>query len=70
MISLDIVDMLVQRLEDCRRSAAVKVSAYDEFDMGIDCRIANEIAWLEESVEKALNMVEDTYKYKMEALDA
>lgn len=68
MIALDIVDMLVQRLEDCRRSAAVKLSPYDEFDLGIDCRIANEIAWLEENIEKALNMVEANYKYKIEAL--
>ena len=68
MITLDIVDMLVQRLEDCRRSAAVKVPIDDEFETGINCRLANEIMWLEESIEKALNMVEANYKYKIEVL--
>ena len=42
-----LTDSLYTRLDAVRRAAAVKPSVDDEFEMGIDCRLANELAWLE-----------------------
>ena len=37
---------LYLRLEEIRRAAAVKVEQDDEFNLGINCRLANEEEWL------------------------
>jgi hypothetical protein len=38
----DIVQALYDRLKDVRRAMNVRPSIDDEFEMGIDCRLANE----------------------------
>jgi len=43
---------LYQRLADCRRNAEVFVPYDDEFGKGIDCRLANEIWWLEQTLDR------------------
>jgi len=48
----DIVDALYARLEEVRRASAVKVEPDDEFNMGINCRLANEEDWLTELLQK------------------
>jgi len=48
----EIVAELYQRLHDVRRSLAIKVPQYDEFEIGISCRLANEEAWLVEFLDK------------------
>lgn len=48
----EIVNSLYQRLEDVRRSLAVKVPLFDEFELGINCRLANEEMWLSELLDK------------------
>ena len=48
----DIVQSLYQRLKDVRRAMNVRPSLEDEFEMGIDCRLANEAEWLESLLEK------------------
>lgn len=48
----EIVNSLYQRLEDVRRGLAVKVQENDEFDLGINCRLANEEMWLSELLDK------------------
>ena len=47
----DIVEALYQRLKDVRRAMNVRPSFDDEFEMGIDCRLANESEWLENLLE-------------------
>jgi hypothetical protein len=47
-----IVNALYERLDDVRRGLAVKVSPDDEFDLGINCRLANEEMWLTELLLK------------------
>ena len=42
-----LIESLYQRLDEVRRAAAVKVDEEDAFDLGIDCRIANEHWWLQ-----------------------
>jgi len=39
-------------LEKVRRSAAVKVAEDDEFNLGINCALANEEMWLTELLHK------------------
>lgn len=48
----EIVNSLYQRLENVRRGLAVKVPDNDEFDLGINCRLANEEMWLSELLDK------------------
>jgi hypothetical protein len=48
----EIVDSLYQRLADVRRCLEVKVSDDDEFDLGINCRLANEEMWLIDLLDK------------------
>jgi len=47
-----IVNSLYERLDDVRRGLAVKVEPDDEFDLGINCRLANEEVWLTELLLK------------------
>jgi hypothetical protein len=47
----DIVQALYDRLNDVRRAMNVRPSIDDEFEMGIDCRLANESEWLENLLE-------------------
>jgi hypothetical protein len=42
--------IISNRLDEVRRSMAIK--AIDEFDLGIDCRLANEEEWLEDLLSK------------------
>jgi hypothetical protein len=48
----EIVNSLYQRLADVRRCLEVKVSDDDEFDLGINCRLANEEMWLIDLLDK------------------
>ena len=43
---IDIREELYRRLDDVRRASAVKVEQDDEFNLGINCRLANEEEWL------------------------
>jgi hypothetical protein len=45
-------DELYRRLDDARRSSAVKVEPDDEFNLGINCRLANEEMWLLDLLHK------------------
>jgi hypothetical protein len=56
MTLTDIVATLNARLEDIRRAEEQKYPIQDEFEMGIDCRLANERLWL----ETLLNTIKDT----------
>jgi hypothetical protein len=47
----DIVQALYQRLKEVRRAANVKFPLDDEFELGINCRLANEAEWLEDLLE-------------------
>lgn len=47
-----IVDALYERLDDVRRALGVRVPLDDEFEQGINCRVANEELWLEELLDK------------------
>lgn len=47
-----LVDELYDRLREVRRAAEVKHPANDEFEMGINCRMANEEYWLEKLLDK------------------
>jgi len=49
---LEIVQELYRRLHDVRRAAAVQVPIDDEFELGINCRLANEAEWLEDLLDK------------------
>lgn len=48
----EIVQMLYQRLHDVRRAANVKFRFDDEFELGINCRLACEAEWLEDILDK------------------
>lgn len=50
----EIKEILYQRLEDVRRNMTIPVCSDDPFDLGIDCRLANEEMWL----SQALDMIE------------
>ena len=47
-----IVQALYLRLHDVRRCAKVQVPENDEFELGIDCRLANELMWLEDIIDR------------------
>ena len=44
--------VLYDRLSDVRRALAVKTDPDDEFNVGINCRLANEEIWLENVLDK------------------
>ena len=46
MSNIALYDELHRRLNDVRRAAAVKVPLDDEFNLGINFRLANEEEWL------------------------
>jgi hypothetical protein len=48
----DIVDALYARLEAVHRALAVSVAYGDDFDAGINCRLANEQYWLQDLLDK------------------
>jgi hypothetical protein len=48
----ELVSALYLRLQDVRRCAKVQVPENDEFELGIDCRIANELMWLEDIIDR------------------
>lgn len=48
----EIVQALYQRLKDVRRAINVRPALEDEFELGINCRLANEAEWLEDLLEK------------------
>ena len=48
----DIVQALYDRLKEVRRAINMKFPLDDEFELGIDCRLANEAEWLEDLLEK------------------
>lgn len=48
----EIIDALQSRLNDINRATELKYPIQDEFEMGIDCRVANEQHWLEELLDK------------------
>ena len=47
-----IVDALYDRLKEVRRASNVKFALDDEFELGINCRLANEAEWLEDLLDK------------------
>jgi hypothetical protein len=46
-----IVDALYDRLKEVRRASLVKFPLDDEFELGINCRLANEAEWLEDLLD-------------------
>ena len=48
----EIVEALYKRLHEVRRVLGVRVPLDDEFEQGINCRVANEEFWLEELLNK------------------
>jgi hypothetical protein len=48
----EIVQALYQRLKDVRRASNLQIPLDDEFELGINCRLANEAEWLEDLLEK------------------
>jgi hypothetical protein len=48
----DIVQALYDRLKEVRRAMNVKFALDDEFELGINCRLANEAEWLEDLLDK------------------
>lgn len=48
----DIVQALYARLSDVRRASVVQIPVEDEFELGINCRLANEAEWLEDLLDK------------------
>jgi hypothetical protein len=48
----EVKDALYQRLADARQAAEVKFPLADEFELGINCRLDNEILWLESLLDK------------------
>jgi hypothetical protein len=44
--------VLYDRLSDVRRASAVEFDQDDEFNQGINCRLANEEMWLENVLDK------------------
>jgi hypothetical protein len=47
----DIVRALHERLTEVRRASNMKFPLDDEFELGINCRMANEAEWLEDLLE-------------------
>jgi hypothetical protein len=47
----DIVRALYDRLTEVRRASNMKFPLDDEFELGINCRMANEAEWLEDLLE-------------------
>ena len=48
----EIVQELYDRLNEVRRMSAVKFAPNDEFELGINCCLANETQWLENLLDK------------------
>jgi hypothetical protein len=48
----EIVQALYDRLKEVRRAINAGFPSGDEFELGIDCRLANEELWLEELLNK------------------
>ena len=48
----EIVQALYARLSDVRRASVVQIPVDDEFELGINCRLANEAEWLEDLLDK------------------
>ena len=52
----DVVDalkkVLYDRLSDVRRASNLGFPLDDDFELGINCRLANEAEWLEDLLEK------------------
>jgi hypothetical protein len=46
-----IVAALYDRLSEVRRASVVKFPIDDDFELGINCRLANEAEWLEDLLE-------------------
>jgi hypothetical protein len=49
---LTLLDALYERLDAVRRSLDVRVDRDDEFELGINCRAANEEMWLLDLLDK------------------
>lgn len=49
---LTLLDALYDRLDAVRRSLNVRVDRDDEFELGINCRCANEEMWLLDLLDK------------------
>ena len=47
-----IVAALYDRLKEVRRASLLGFPIDDEFELGINCRLANEAEWLEDLLEK------------------
>lgn len=47
-----LINELYTRLEAVRRASVVRVDRLDEFESGINCRLANEQWWLETLLDK------------------
>ncbi len=48
----EIIQELYDRLRDVRRAINVRYPSTDEFEVGINCRLANEEVWLETLLDK------------------
>jgi len=48
----EIVQALYDRLKEVRRASVVTFDHDDEFELGINCRLANEAEWLEDLLDK------------------
>jgi len=48
----EVKDALYERLKEVRRASVVKFPLDDEFELGINCRMANEAEWLEDLLDK------------------
>jgi hypothetical protein len=48
----EIIQELYDRLRAVRRAIDVKYPSTDEFEVGINCRLANEEFWLENLLDK------------------
>lgn len=55
----EIILALQQRLDEVRRNSKVKVPEDDLFELGIDCRLANELFWLEQLLSSIKAPVND-----------
>jgi hypothetical protein len=48
----EIIQELYDRLKEVRRASVMKFPLDDEFELGINCRLANEAEWLEDLLDK------------------
>lgn len=48
----EIIQELYDRLRAVRRAIEMKFPVYDDFEVGINCRLANEAEWLENLLDK------------------